>query len=244
MHSRSADVKIAHRREAYVAYFLSKNKYLSALKETAVVILLLVGKFRTYNCVCVLCSHPISLYLSTDNKGIHIHTGTNCVMIVGGAASVSNIQSPARIPISCCEPRWKGAFHVFALMCLPGGILGFDAAATLRFGHHSKLLPTELHMPSKKCKNWLWCEIKMGPPCSWVVVYFGSTARLKSACLCQLRLCTIIRPLHDLVKEINRNNCRKAVAARRAVFLSQFTWNRQTDQRVDWGSWSLAAGTL
>lgn len=84
----------------------------------------------------------------------------------------------------------------------------------------------------------------MGPPCSWVVVYFGSTARLKSGCLCQLRLCTIIQPLHDLVKEINRNNYRKAVAAQRAVFLSQFTWNRQTDQRVDWGSWSLAAGTL
>lgn len=77
-------------------------------------------------------------------------------------------------------------FHVFAIMWLPGGIWGFDAAATLCFGHHSKLLPTELQMPAN---NWLWWENKMGPMASWVVVYIGSTARLMSLFLCQLRLC-------------------------------------------------------
>lgn len=72
-------------------------------------------------------------------------------------------------------------------MCLPGGIWGFDAAATLCSGHHSKLLPTELQTPAKK--NWLWWENKTGPTASWVVVCMGSTARLISLILCQLRLC-------------------------------------------------------
>ena len=52
-------------------------------------------------------------------------------------------------------------------------------------------------------KNWLRLGSRMGSPASWVVIYFGNTARLKSLLLCQLRLCwkndmTLLQPTEIL----------------------------------------------